>query len=123
MTGSICVESVFVGLKSCSGTRPCVNFSTPLKRAKKAVPPPPSPPPLVRAPGRWDSPEEDQAVSANDMLVTSSELMRLSQCLVDEVGNRTSQTIRTGMLSFQFLMVGPLFCLVLIVILFSLGVY
>ena len=98
MTGSSCVESVFLGLKSCSGTRPCVNFSTP-KRAKKTVPPPPSPPPLVRAPGGWDSPEA-QAVSANDMLVTSSELMQLSQSLVDEVGNRTSQTIRTGMLSF-----------------------
>ena len=76
MTGSICVESVFLGLKSCSGTRPCVNFSTPPKRAKKAVPPPPSPPPLVRAPGGWYSPE-DQAVSANDMLVISSELMQL----------------------------------------------
>ena len=100
MAGSICVESVFLGLKSCSGTRPCVNFSTPPKRAKKAVPLPPSPPPLVRAPGGWDSPEEDQAISANDMQVTSSELMRLSQRLVDEVGNRTSETIRTGMLSF-----------------------
>ena len=100
MTGSICVESVFVGLKSCSGTRPCVNFSTPPKRAKKTVPPPPSSPPLVRAPGGWDSSEEDQAVSANNMLFTSSEPMRLSQRLVDEVGNRTSQTIRTGMLSF-----------------------
>ena len=99
MTGSICVESVFLGLKSCSGTRPCVNFSTPPKRAKKAMPPPPSPPPLVRAPGGWYSPE-DQAVSANDMLVISSELMQLSQRLVDEVRNRTSQTIRTGMLSF-----------------------
>ena len=100
MAGSICVESKFLGLKSFSGTRPCVNFSTPPKRAKKVVPPPPSPPPLIRAPGGWDSQEEDQAVSANYMLVTSSELMRLSQRLVDEVGNRTSQTIRTGMLSF-----------------------
>ena len=100
MAGTICVESVLLGLKSCSDTRPSVNFSTPPKRAKKTVPPPPSPPPLIRAPVGWDSQEEDQAVSANDMLVTSSELMRLSQRLVDEVGNRTSQTIRTGMLPF-----------------------
>ena len=75
-----------------------MNFSTPPKRAKKAVPPPPSPPPLIRAPGGWDSQEEDQAASANDMLVTSCELMRLSQRFVDEVGNRTSQFIRTDML-------------------------
>ena len=45
----ICVESVLLGLKSCSDTRPSVNFSTPPKRAKKTVPPPPSPPPLIRA--------------------------------------------------------------------------
>ena len=60
MAGSI--ESVFLVLKSFSGTRPCVNFSTPPKRAKKAVPPPPSPPPLIRAAGGWDSQKEDQAV-------------------------------------------------------------
>ena len=100
MAGSVCVEPVLIGLKSCSDTRPSVNFSTPPKRAKKAVPPPPSPPPFIRAPGGWDSQEEDQAASANDILVTSNEQMRLSQRLVDEVGNRTSQTIRTGMLPF-----------------------
>ena len=98
MAGSIFVESVLLGFKSCSDTRPSVNFSTPPKRAMKAVAPPPSPPPLIRARGGWDSQEEDPAASANDMLVTSSELMRLSQRLVDEVGNRTSQTIRTEML-------------------------
>ena len=100
MAGSIRVESVFLGLKNSSGTKPCVNFSTPPKRVKKTVPPPPSPPPLIRAPGGWDSQEDDQAVSANDMLVTSSELKRLSQRLVDEVGDRASQTIGTGTLLF-----------------------
>ena len=69
MAGNICVESVLLGLKSCSDAWPSVNFSTPPKRAKKTVPPPPSPPPLTRAPVCWDRQDEDQAASVSDTLV------------------------------------------------------
>ena len=58
---------------------PSVNFATSPMRAKKTVPPPPSPPPLTRAPGGWNSQNEDQTASVGDMLVTSGDLMRLSQ--------------------------------------------
>ena len=78
-----------------------MNFVTPPKRAKKAVPLPSSPPPSTRAPGGWDSQEEDQAAFVSDMLFNSEDLMRLSQRLVDEVENRTTETIRSGRFSLN----------------------
>ena len=109
---NINLEFVLLGLKGHSVARPSVNFATLPMPANKFVSPPPSPPLLTRAPGGWDSQDEDQAASVSDTLVTSGDLMRLSQRLVDEVGNRTSQTIRTGMLQFYCLLMGLLLVLV-----------
>ena len=69
---------VLLGSKGRSASKPSVNFATPRKRAKRAVPPPPSPPPLTRAPGGWISQGKNQAALVGDTMFNSEDLMQVS---------------------------------------------